>query len=380
MKLISRYSIPVLAEEKTAFNLKVSLAAVSVTCVCYGMQFVLCIICLRRLWIHTPRTPFVRFLFCYTLFLGIVNTVWMVTAPSSLQLYAIEWLQDCRPVSGVIPPDSCPSELLNSYKMDTWLVDTTSVVSYVACTLSADALLLWRCRQIWISTMSPYANSILIVPCLLLLGSTASSVYFFPEAFQLLNYIYLAISLSLNILLTWLIIGRLTFCKRRVRKVFGDAKVKHYSFVSAMFIESAASNAIVSVLMIATAAANNALFQICYALSPTVQGRISYIVYVCLSSRVMFLQACANYFIIYRGLRGIQASWGDSSLSEQMTSIEFARPNNSNMESSPDLKRSISAPPSFHTAQDILVAESNNPDERNSGDKCDTVAPNVIPV
>lgn len=361
MKLISRYSIPVLAEEKTAFNLKVSLAAVSVTCVCYGMQFVLCIICLRRLWIHTPRTPFVRFLFCYTVFLGIANTVWMVTAPSSLELYAIEWLQDCRPVSGVIPADPCPSELLDSYKTDTWLVDTTSVASYVACTLSADALLLWLCRQMWISTMSPYANSILVIPCLLLLGSAASSVYFFPEAFQPLNYIYLAISLSLNVLLTWLIIGRLTFCKRRVRKVFGDAKVKHYSFVSAVFIESAASNAIVSVLMIATAAANNALFQICYALSPTVQ-------------------ACANYFIIYRGLRGIQASWGDSSLSEQMTSIEFARPNNSNTESSPDLKRSISAPPSFHTAQDILVTESNNPDERNSGDECDTVAPNVIPV
>lgn len=165
--VIPRYSIPVLVEEKNAHNVKLSLAAVSVTCVSYGtssdiflsvsivtvclftsndvlvgMQLLLCIHCMRRLWARQPRTTFTYFLLSYTAFLGIVNTFWMATAPASLQLYIMEWLQDCRPVSGAIPgPPSCPEDWQSTYEWDTWMVDTLSVVSYVTGSVACDALL-----------------------------------------------------------------------------------------------------------------------------------------------------------------------------------------------------------------------------------------------
>lgn len=104
------------------------------------MQLILCIHCIRRLWARQPRTHFTIFLLFYTAFLGVVNTIWMATAPSSLQLYIMEWLQECRPISGQVP-ETCPKDLQAKYEWDTWLVDTLSVVSYVTGSAACDALL-----------------------------------------------------------------------------------------------------------------------------------------------------------------------------------------------------------------------------------------------
>ncbi|KAK7682137.1 hypothetical protein QCA50_014723 [Cerrena zonata] len=298
---VSRFTIPVLAGEDYAFNVKLALAAISVTCVSYGMQLILCIHCIRRLWARQPRTHFTIFLLFYTAFLGVVNTIWMATAPSSLQLYIMEWLQECRPISGQVP-ETCPKDLQAKYEWDTWLVDTLSVVSYVTGSAACDALLIWRCRQIWRSTSSRYTLLVTVLPILLLVGSIVVSNFFYPEDFRPENYIYLSITLALNILLTSLIIGRLSYCKHKIRQLMEEAEVNHYTFVSTMFIESAAPNVLCSIAMIISVAANTSYFQIAYAVSPAVQ-------------------ACANYFIILRGLQGIQGSWSDTSV---MSSVRFA--------------------------------------------------------
>ena len=105
-----------------------------------GMQLLLCIHCIRRLWAYHTHTTFTTFLLCYTAFLGVINTFWMATSPASLQLYIVEWRQGCRPVSGEFPA-SCPSDWQEKYEWDTRLVDTISVVSYITGSIACDALL-----------------------------------------------------------------------------------------------------------------------------------------------------------------------------------------------------------------------------------------------
>lgn len=97
------------------------------------------------------------------------------------------------------------------------------------------------------------------------------SNFFYPEDFRPENYIYLSITLALNILLTSLIIGRLSYCKHKIRQLMEEAEVNHYTFVSTMFIESAAPNVLCSIAMIISVAANTSYFQIGYAVSPAVQ-------------------------------------------------------------------------------------------------------------
>ena len=103
-----------------------------------------------------------------------------------------------------------------------------------------------------------------------------SAVFFYPQGFRMANYIYLSLTLILNILMTSLIIGRLIYCKNKMLRLMEDAEVSHYTFLSMMFIESAAPNVMCSISMIISMAAKASFFQIGYAVSPAVQvsGRL----------------------------------------------------------------------------------------------------------
>ncbi|CAL1703004.1 unnamed protein product [Somion occarium] len=274
-----------------------------------GTQAILCFQTLRRLWVRKPSTHFIKFLFCYTVFLGMINTIWVVTAPFSIQATAA-WWEGCSPLINFRPGRGvfqCSTEHLQEKQRLATLLDTISVVAYIVCTFCVDALLIWRCRHFWEITFSRYANQVVILPLMMLIGALVSSMFFFPETARPLNNIYLTILLSNNILLTSLIIARLTYCKRNIQKLFDEAHTGHYTFISAMFVESAAFNAVSSILMIATILAKNDTFQIWYAIDPAIQ-------------------ACSSYFIIYRGLQGIRGSWSDDPLTREMSSVVFVEP------------------------------------------------------
>lgn len=93
---------------------------------------------------------------------------------------------------------------------------------------------------------------------------------------------YFAISLSLNILLTVMIVAVMLGRKRRGREIFGDTYGKHYTSVSTMFIESAALYSIVSILLLPTYAVQHPIYQIWFGLAPAIQVRYAFLVYLCL--------------------------------------------------------------------------------------------------
>ena len=75
------------------------------------------------------------------------------------------------------------------------------------------------------------------------LWSTVSISFFIP---------YFSLAISLNIILTLLIVGRLLYLSRPVREVLGPAHAGTYTSVAAMMIESAAPYSIVSIIFIIT--------------------------------------------------------------------------------------------------------------------------------
>ncbi|KAJ7074778.1 hypothetical protein C8F01DRAFT_1225195 [Mycena amicta] len=150
-------------------------------------------------------------------------------------------------------------------------VNMMGVIAYRYVLLSwlADGLVLWRFWLIWGSNYWYTA-----FPALMLLGSIVSSLALIVASFRLENSFwaglsiqfgtaYWSLSISLNILLTLLITGRIMLLRRRIRSSLGTQHTQKYFSAVAMLVESAALYAIVGLIFIIT-----------YARSSTVQNLI----------------------------------------------------------------------------------------------------------
>ncbi|CAL1697332.1 unnamed protein product [Somion occarium] len=168
-------------------------------------------------------------------------------------------------------------------------VNVLSLAAYIIGNVLADALLLWRCQVIWAASMGRRANYFMIFPGIMLLGSIAMAImYAFETASPTAGFFskrsinfalpYFAISLSLNIILTLMIVAVMLGRKRRGREIFGDTYGRHYTSVSTMFIESAAIYSIISILLLPTYAVQHPINQIWLGLSPSVQMIASYLI------------------------------------------------------------------------------------------------------
>lgn len=89
---------------------------------------------------------------------------------------------------------------------------------------------------------------------------------------------YYAVTLTLNVLLTSLIVFRLWQSKVQLRTVMGDGYGKHYNLISTVFVESAFMNAVCSILLLASALCGHvnltpmaSTFPIWLAITPAVQ-------------------------------------------------------------------------------------------------------------
>lgn len=63
---------------------------------------------------------------------------------------------------------------------------------------------------------------------------------------------YFSLSITLNIILTMLIIEKLLYMSRAVRNVLGEQYARMYTSIAAMIIESAAPSSLTSIIFIIT--------------------------------------------------------------------------------------------------------------------------------
>ncbi|TCD67459.1 hypothetical protein EIP91_012376 [Steccherinum ochraceum] len=255
---------------------KTFMASGYLTGVGFGVQFVMYLLCTRALWLRKPKTPSTWFLLGYIFVLNAINTIWTGTSAYGLQLTFI----DNRNYPGG------PLAFLG-IEFSIWQ-NILSLASLISGNVLADILLLWRCYVIWAATMGKRAFLVMVIPTLLLLASIATSCLFAYETVSPSGFFskitanfalpYFALSLSLNILLTIMIVFKMSIQKLKGRAIFGEQYGRHYTSISTMFIESAALYCLFSILLLITYAMNHPINQIWLGISPSIQMLSSYLI------------------------------------------------------------------------------------------------------
>ncbi|KAI0042688.1 hypothetical protein FA95DRAFT_1682387 [Auriscalpium vulgare] len=277
---------PVGETHNEIFLEKTFMASGYLTGVGFGIQLVLYCACVDMLWRQKQRRRSNIFLIAYISVLCAMNAIWTGTSAYGLQLTYI----DNRNY-----PGGPFGFLLIEFSLP---VNILSLASYIIGNVLADALMVWRCWVIWSASIGTRAYLVMVVPVLALLGSLAMGIIYAietasPEGFFSRNatnfgIVFFALSMSLNLLLTIMIVIRLWIDRLRV---LGGTVGRRYTSLMTVFVESAALYAVSSLLLLVTYSVGHPINQIFLGLSPAVQ-------------------VIANYLIIYRIARGQAWSTG----------------------------------------------------------------------
>ncbi|KAJ7355387.1 hypothetical protein DFH08DRAFT_954873 [Mycena albidolilacea] len=212
-------------------------------------------------------------------------------------------------------------------------------------TFLSDLLVLWRCWVIWAASgRHKVAWAVITFPIILLLASFAMGTMWTLESShpQLSMYsalpmaygtAYYAISLSVNIILTFLIIGRLVSYRRTLLESLPADLATHYISLATVIVESAALYTVFAILFLITYAINHPTNQVWLAVASG-------------------CQQIANLLIIYRLAEG--SAWQQNTLSTKTASIHFKTGTNHR-----PLSTNIG---SFHIAAPPVSQGSSDPD------------------
>ncbi|KAI0648776.1 hypothetical protein C8Q79DRAFT_904402 [Trametes meyenii] len=207
---------------------RMSYAAAMVGCVTYGIYVVLAVICIHFLLQRRRKTTSQRIVLVYTFVMLIVSTAYFVCASVWSEVEFVERTSDI----GVF---------------DTHLDSTLAILKdtfYVINIWLADSLLVYRLTIIWGGS-----TLLIIIPLCLWAGAVATGTALLVNTAKPLadldqdNIIHLqtafyCLTISLNILCTLLIAGRLWYQQRLVKDV--TSTPWSYSAIIAVVIESAA--------------------------------------------------------------------------------------------------------------------------------------------
>ncbi|CCM06167.1 uncharacterized protein FIBRA_08408 [Fibroporia radiculosa] len=150
--------------------------------------------------------------------------------------------------------------------------DEAGNVSFVLTNWFADALMVWRCSVIyrggrfppWLAIAFPclmYAAEIVIGLLFLIQVSAPSGSPYLTGAAGAINWTlpYLCIAVSLNVIVTIMIVARLLLYRYRISRVLGPRHGSHYTGIAAMIVESAALYSAFALLLIIPFGMNNSL-------------------------------------------------------------------------------------------------------------------------
>ncbi|KAF8079141.1 hypothetical protein FPV67DRAFT_1467657 [Lyophyllum atratum] len=260
----------------------------------YGAQLVLYASCAIFLWNTRNTRSQSRYLLAYITVLISIETLFMIVQARTVQdMYIDNRNYPGGPWVYFLATQNLPINVL-------------FYATLFLLTFLSDLLVLWRCWVIWNAAGRYTAYAVTFFPALLLLASfvigtlwtlqssqPGLSLYSaLPQAYGTAYYI---ISLSVNILLTILIISRLVMYRRKVLASLPDDHAKHYVSLATIMVESAALYSILALIFIITYAINNPLNQI--FLGAASSG-----------------QQIAGYLIIYRLAEG--RAWGQDTLTQ----------------------------------------------------------------
>ncbi|KAJ7229022.1 hypothetical protein GGX14DRAFT_346163 [Mycena pura] len=252
---------------------KTFLQAGYLTALGFGMQLIIYGACVHLLWTKQRHSPLTKIFIPYLTILCLVNLVWTATSAYGLQL---TYIDNRNYPGGVIAflgvEFALPANVANT-------------ASFIAENLLADGLMIWRCYIVWAAVPHARGKALLAItlPCLMLLASFSNILTGWPGLFAHTTAVfatpYFALSMTLNMLVSLLIVGRIWMYKHRNLALAGYGH-KNISF-GAIFLESALPYSVVAMFVVVTFELGHPISQIWLAIAPAAQ-------------------VIANYVIIYR--------------------------------------------------------------------------------
>jgi hypothetical protein len=210
------------------------------------------------------------------------------------------------------------------------------IVGLFIMTFLSDLLVLWRCWVIWTSSSRLIAYIVVAFPFLILISSfvlgtiwclqsTHPGLSLYSKTPIAFGTAYYGTSLSVNIVVTILIVFRLVLHRRVILESLPPEHARHYLSLAAIIVESASLYSLFALAFIITYAINNPINQIFLTMGST-------------------CQQIAGFLIILRLAQG--RAWRTDTLAQarvtpQLTTVQFSTRMESELEAEQQQMKSI---------------------------------------
>ncbi|KAJ3528586.1 hypothetical protein NM688_g7979 [Phlebia brevispora] len=267
----------------------------------FGIQLVMYSYCAAYLWKQRRVRRHSLFILSYITLIFIVETIFVAVQARTVQICYI----DNRNYPGgpwqyFLATQNLPVNVM--------FYATLFIITFLC-----DCLVLWRCWIIWTASGRVLAYVVAVIPGLMVLASFAMGVLWTLQSSQpglsfysalplAYGTSYYAISLSINILLTVLIMIRLYQYRRAVLSSLPAEHAKHYLSLATVLIESATLYSVFALLFLVTYAIDNPINEVCLGIAQATQQ-------------------ISTYLIIYRLADG--RAWKSDTLGNALTTVQF---------------------------------------------------------
>ncbi|KAJ4485577.1 hypothetical protein J3R30DRAFT_3281599 [Lentinula aciculospora] len=204
-----------------------------ITAILYGIQLVLYLLS-NHLLLKSSRKG--RDAYFYVVYSTVLLVLWTIALACNAIFEQRAWIDDRDTEGG--PAAYIRENISSAY-------NTLGTTAGVIMNFMSDGMLIYRCYILW-STWK-----IVVFPSLLYLGGLSMSILLIYESAQPgANFFvghavdfgipYISLTISLNIIVTALICGRLLYLRTEVNKILGPSYAKMYTDIIAILVESAA--------------------------------------------------------------------------------------------------------------------------------------------
>ncbi|KAI9066559.1 hypothetical protein FKP32DRAFT_1673883 [Trametes sanguinea] len=243
----------------------------------YGVHLVLWTSCALYLWKHRHRGWKTVFLLCYISLLLIVETIFSIVQARTVQVIYIE----NRNYPGG------PWQ----YFLDTQdlAINVIFYASLFILTFLCDTLMLWRSWTIWTASGRNMAYLVNLLPFIMLaasfvmgtlwtLQSSHPGLSLYSKQPMAYGTAYYTLSLGVNIILTFLIIGRLLMYRRTHLAHLPAAHAQQYLSLATLIIESAALYSVFAIAFLVSYAINAPINQLWLGFASAAQPIAAYLI------------------------------------------------------------------------------------------------------
>lgn len=215
--------------------------------IAYGIELTLFTMCFWILARETNRGNYKRQLFMLT-FISLIFILGTVFMGGQAKFTQDAFIEDRNFPGG-------PSAFEQT--MFSITANEISVSAFVVGNWLMDALLVWRCTVIYKDVGRLWVSVLLLLPSLMLCASIALGITLLvqtadssPFADVNITLAYYVMSLSLNVIVTFLIVGRLLIHRRQIAQALGPSHASSYTNIAAILIESASLYTVFAIMFL----------------------------------------------------------------------------------------------------------------------------------